>query len=223
MAETTRVCLHDRAGLGQSDPPLATEHRTSASAARDLEAALQAAGIEPTYLLAGHSIGGLNALVFSSLYDDQVAGLVLISSTHPKQVQSWLAEFPAPAADEPAAVTRSRNYLTTIESDPSLNPERMDVAASNAGADRLRTLGDRPVIVATHSPNWRMEPELPEPLAGRLEAVTQDLQRQFLLLSSASVQVVAPTAGHGLPHEDPDFVAAAILQGVASVRARRRF
>lgn len=221
VSHTTRVCLHDRAGLGQSDPPPASEVRTSASAARDLEAALKAAGVEPPFLLAGHSIGGLNAQVFASLYDDQVAGLVLISSTHPQQVQSWLAAFPAPAADEPAAVTRTRAYLTAIETDPSLNPERMDVASSNWEALRLRSLGDRPVIVATHSPRWRMEPELPELLAERLEAVTQDLQRRFLGLSSASIQTVAPTAGHGLPHEDPPFVAAAILDGVSSVRARQ--
>lgn len=221
LSRTTRVCLHDRAGLGQSDPPAASEMRTSASAAKDLEAALKAAGVEPPYLLAGHSIGGLNAQVFASLYDDQVAGLVLISSTHPQQVQSWLAAFPAPAADEPAAVTRSRAFLTTLETDPSQNPERMDVAASNREALRLRSLGGRPVIVVTHSPSWRMEPDLPEPLAERLEAVTQHLQRRFLELSSASVQRVAPTAGHGLPHEDPPFVAEAILEGVTSVRAQQ--
>lgn len=105
--------------------------------------------------------------------------------------------------------------------DPSLNPKRMDVAVSNQEALRLRSLGDRPVIVATHSPRWRMEPELPEPLAERLESVTQDLQRRFLELSSGSVQRVAATAGHGLPHEDPPFVSDSILEGVSAVRARQ--
>jgi pimeloyl-ACP methyl ester carboxylesterase len=221
VSQTTRVCLHDRAGLGQSDPSPAADVRTSASASKDLVAALKAASVQPPFLLVGHSIGGLNAQVFASLYDDQVAGLVLISSTHPQQVQSWLAEFPQPSADEPASVTRSRAFLTALEADPGLNPERMDVAVSNREALRLLSLGDRPVIVATHSPRWRMEPELPEPLAERLEAVTQDLQRRFLELSSASVQRVAPTAGHGLPHEDPSFVADAIVEGVTAVRARQ--
>jgi len=220
VSQVTRVCLHDRAGLGQSDPAPESETRTSGSAAKDLEAALNAAGVEPPYLLAGHSIGGLNAQAFAGLFDDEVAGLVLISSTHPDQFQTWLAEFPTATADEPTAVTRVRAYLSAVETDLSLNPERMDFAASRREVLRLRSLGDRPVVVATHSPSWRMEPELPEPLAERLEAVTQNLQRQFLRLSSASVQLVAPTAGHGLPHEDPSFVTRTLLEGVAAVRAR---
>lgn len=222
VAETTRVCLSDRAGLGQSDPAPVGAVRTSADAAVDLERALKAAGIAPPFLLAGHSIGGLNAQVFASRFDQEVAGLVLISSTHPDQAQLWLAEFPAPSAQEPEAVTRSRIYLTKIQSDTSLNSEGLDVAVSNLQARALRSLGDRPVIVVTHSPRWRMEPELPEPLAERLEAVTQGLQKQFLSLSSSSSQTIAPSAGHGLPHEDPAFVAKSILQGVEAVRAKRQ-
>ncbi|WP_454762182.1 alpha/beta fold hydrolase [Caulobacter segnis] len=222
VAQTTRVCLSDRAGLGQSDPAPMGAVRTSADAAVDLERALKAAGIAPPFLLAGHSIGGLNAQVFASRFNQEVAGLVLISSTHPDQAQMWLAELPAPSDQEPQALTRSRTYLTKIQSDPSLNPERLDVAASNLQARALRSLGDRPVIVVTHSPRWRMEPELPEPLAERLEAVTQDLQKRFLSLSSASSQTIAPSAGHGLPHEDPAFVAKHILQGVEAVRAKRQ-
>jgi len=61
VSHKTRVCLHDRAGLGQSDPSPASEVRTSASAAKDLNAALKAADVQPPFLLAGHSIGGLNA------------------------------------------------------------------------------------------------------------------------------------------------------------------
>lgn len=221
VSQTTRVCLHDRAGLGQSDPAPESELRTSGSAAEDLQAALKAAGVRPPFLLAGHSVGGLNVQVFADLYDENVAGLVLISSTHPEQFRSWLAEFPAPAIDEPAAITRVRTYLAAVETDPGLNPERMDFAASRREALRLRSLGDRPLVIATHSSRWRMEPDLPEPLAESLEAVTQDLQRQFLGLSSASVQLVAPTAGHGLPHEDPSFVTRAILEGVFAVRAGR--
>jgi len=221
VAETTRVCLYDRAGLGESDPAGPNLVRTSADASADLRAALRAAHVAPPYLLAGHSIGGLNAQVFASRYDEDVAGLVLISSTHPDQARLWLAEFPAPSPDEPSAVARVRTYLSIVESDPSLNPEGLDVAASNAQARELRSLGDRPVIVASHSPRWRMEPDLPEPLAERLEQVTQQLQRRFLLLSSASSQMVAPSAGHGLPHEDPAFVTESILRGVEAVRSRR--
>ncbi|MDG2528495.1 alpha/beta fold hydrolase [Caulobacter endophyticus] len=221
VSETARICLYDRAGLGASDPAPAGKPRTSADAAADLETALRAAKVAPPFLLAGHSIGGLHAQVFAARYPDQVAGLVLISSTHPDQMDAWLARLPAVAPGEAKALSDARGFLTRMPRDPSLNPENLDVGASNSQARALRSLGDKPVIVATHSPKWRMVPDLPEPLAVELEAVTQDLQKQFLTLSSRATQTIAPTAGHGLPHEDPGFVAEAILSGVKAVREGR--
>src|SRR6185369_1413772 len=41
---------------------------------------LERAGIEPPYVLAGHSFGGLNARVFAGLFPKDVAGVVLIES-----------------------------------------------------------------------------------------------------------------------------------------------
>lgn len=221
VSQTTRVCLYDRAGLGGSDPAPAGKPRTSADAAADLEAALRAARVAPPFLLAGHSIGGLHAQVFAARYPEETAGLVLISSTHPDQMEAWLARLPAATPGEPKPLSDARGFLTRMPRDPSLNPENLDVAASNGQARELRSLGDKPVVVATHSPKWRMVPDLPEPLSVELEAVTQDLQKGFLALSPRATQVIAPSAGHGLPHEDPGFVTEAILGGVRAARERR--
>lgn len=219
VAPVTRICLHDRAGLGGSDPAPAGA-RTSLDAARDLHAALQAAGIAPPYLLAAHSIGGLHAQAFASRYPSGTAGLVLISTTHPDQIQRWLAQLPPEETDEEGAITDARTFLTRMANDPSANEERLDFRASAAQARALVSLGDKPLVVATHSPRFRMVPGLSEPLALRLEAQTQAMQRQLLGLSSNAVQNVAPEAGHGLPHEAPAFVVENILQGVAAVRAQ---
>jgi len=98
------------------------------------------------------------------------------------------------------------------------NEERLAFGPSAAQARSLTTLGTKPVIVATHSPRYRMVPGLSEPTAIKLEAMTQQLQKQFLSLSSNARQNVAITAGHGLPHEDPDFVIDNILQAIELVR-----
>ena len=92
--------------------------------------------------------------------------------------------------------------------------------ASAAQAHQLVSLGNKPVIVATHSPRFRMVPGLSEPIAVRLEEATQRMQREFLSLSSNAHQNVAERAGHGLPHEAPAFVVENILQGVAAARSR---
>ena len=217
IAPVTRVCLYDRAGLGSSDPAKARP-RTSKDAATDLHAALKAAHVEGPYLLVGHSIGGLHAQVFASLYPADTAGLVLVSSTHPDQSGTWLALLGPAKPGEEKAVTEARTFIGTVQTDPAKNEEGLDITQSAAQARQLRTLGAKPVIVATHSPRFRMVPGLSEPVAIRLEDGTQRLQKRFLALSTNAHQNIAATAGHGLPHEDPAFVVANILQGVSAVR-----
>lgn len=217
IAPVTRICLYDRAGLGSSDPAPTTP-RTSRDATADLHAALAKARVPGPYLVAGHSIGGLHAQVFASLYPDDTAGLVLISTTHPDQMTTWLSLLPPAAPDEEKAITEARAFLTVMVADPTRNEEKLDFAASAAQGRALKSLGAKPVIVATHSPRFRMAPGLSEPIAIKLETATQQMQKQFLSLSSNARQNIAATAGHGLPHEAPGFVVDNILQAVALAR-----
>jgi pimeloyl-ACP methyl ester carboxylesterase len=89
LAATTRVVAADRSGLGWSDP--APKPQDAQESARDLHAALQAAGIPGPYVVAGHSYGGLVVRAFADLYPDEVAGMVLVDASHPDQ---W-AHIPA--------------------------------------------------------------------------------------------------------------------------------
>ena len=219
VSPVTRVCLVDRAGLGGSDPA-PTGPRTSLDAARDLHAVLAKAGEQGPFLLVGHSVGGLHAQVFAAQYPADTAGMVLVSSTHPDQIPTWLALLPPAAEGEEKALTEARAFLTSMEADPTKNEERLDMKASAAEAHQLVSLGNKPVIVATHSPRFRMVPGLSEPIAVRLEEATQRMQRKFLSLSSNAHQNIAERAGHGLPHEAPAFVVENILQGVAAARSR---
>jgi pimeloyl-ACP methyl ester carboxylesterase len=220
-AAVTRVCLYDRAGLGGSDrnpKPVIT----SLDSATDMARALEIAGLHGPFLVVGHSIGGLHAQVFANLYPSKVAGLVLVSSTHPDQFNIWLSLLPPPVDGESKVITDARTFMKTIQSDPLKNEERLDARQSEEEARQLHSLGSKPVIVLTHSPKFRMVPGLAEPLAIKLENATQQMQKQFLQLSTSSKQRIAATAGHELPHEAPDFVTKGILEGVRDVRAASR-
>jgi len=83
LAAMTRVVAYDRAGLGWSDP--SPEPQDARQSAQDLHAALQKAGIQGPYVIAGHSYGGLVARAFTSLYPDEVVGMVLVDASHPDQ------------------------------------------------------------------------------------------------------------------------------------------
>jgi pimeloyl-ACP methyl ester carboxylesterase len=86
VAETTRVCAYDRAGYGWSE--VSSSERTTPNMAEELHTPLTQAGIEPPYILVGHSFGGLVIRTYGSLYPDEVVGLVLIDAAHPNQFSS---------------------------------------------------------------------------------------------------------------------------------------
>jgi len=50
-------------------------------------------GLEPPYVLVGHSFGGLYMQYFARRYPDEVLGLVLVDSTHPNDFMD-LSKFP---------------------------------------------------------------------------------------------------------------------------------
>ena len=75
-----RVCSYDRAGSAWSDPgPIP---RTMRQDAYELHTLLQTAQLKPPYVLVGHSLGGLIARVYAEQYPREVAGMVLVDSTH---------------------------------------------------------------------------------------------------------------------------------------------
>lgn len=96
LAARQRVFAPDRPGYGDSPPT--TAPRDPCTIARDLHAALQAAGLAPPYLLVGHSLGGLYQVVFARLYPTETAGLLLLDPTHPAHLATLRREAPDAAA-----------------------------------------------------------------------------------------------------------------------------
>ncbi len=102
IAKFTRVCTYDRAGLGWSDPN-PRNPRTSQQSVDELHLLLTKAGINPPYILVGHSLGGVNMQLYASQYPEDVVGLVLVDSSHKNQltpemerrvkIQSWLYQI----------------------------------------------------------------------------------------------------------------------------------
>src|ERR687898_2472820 len=84
VAQATRVCAYDRAGLGWSER--GPEPRDARQISSELHTLLKdATGTEGPYVLVGHSYGGLYARNYAARYSEEVAGVVLVDSSHPEQ------------------------------------------------------------------------------------------------------------------------------------------
>ena len=147
IAQSTRVCAYDRAGMGWSEPgPLP---RTPQRIVAELHTLLGTAGIPGPYILMGHSIGGKYMRLYASQYPQDVAGMVLVDARH-ENVDA--AMTPTMRADDRSQVQmQQRIYwsLGRLGVMRLLPPSLAGVDADHhghAGSDRieeLRQLGAR--------------------------------------------------------------------------------
>jgi pimeloyl-ACP methyl ester carboxylesterase len=75
------VVAYDRPGMGWSTGPW--QPRDAARAAGALGRALKAAKIDAPYVVVAHSFGGFSSRIFAGANRPDVAGLVLLDTTHP--------------------------------------------------------------------------------------------------------------------------------------------
>jgi pimeloyl-ACP methyl ester carboxylesterase len=79
VSRFAKTVSYDRAGLGLSDD--GPRPRDGRRIATELREALRAAAIAPPYILVGASMGGRYIRVFTGMYPEDVAGLVLVDPT----------------------------------------------------------------------------------------------------------------------------------------------
>jgi pimeloyl-ACP methyl ester carboxylesterase len=194
LAGVARVVAYDRPGLGGSAacPKPETAHRV----ARELRAALRSAGLAPPYVLVAHSIGGLYARVFASLFPGEVVGLVLVDPAPERFYDRVRRELPALAAAMDQSPDAPRGDARTA----------VDSAITQAAAsDPLPAI---PVVLLTRG-QWGDAP----PDMARIW--TEEHQLWVGRMPTARL-VVASNSGHDIPREEPGL----ILEAVRDVLAR---
>ena len=102
VAEVAQTVAYDRGGLGWSVG--ASSARTPRKIAEELRAMLRESGVEPPYVLVGHSFGGLVMRRYALNYPEEVAGVVLVDPMR-------TAEWPPVNEGQRAMVERSMRMI----------------------------------------------------------------------------------------------------------------
>ncbi|MDY7092573.1 MAG: alpha/beta hydrolase [Acidobacteriota bacterium] len=214
LGELTTTVAYDRAGLGESE--LGPEPRDLFAVAKDLRALLQGLGIEPPYLLIGHSLGGLHIRGFAHLYPEEVAGWIFIDPTTEGMIQSVLTE------EGQAAVLQQ------------LEGESEGVLAEARGVPhRLRQLDDLdppphiPAVVLSAAAPMHIPEEHREAAAAagmteeRLEELLTlklDLHRALADKLPQSEHITLPENHHYLHQQDPEIVVEQVRKLLGQIR-----
>jgi pimeloyl-ACP methyl ester carboxylesterase len=237
IAKFTRVCSYDRAGLGYSDP--SSQPRTSKVIAEELHALLQAASITPPYVFVGHSMGGYDVRVYTSMYRREIAGMVLVDASHPDQDNrfppelknlegSWQRETQFIAFSMPFGIPR---LLGLCENDPvtraadcnwrSVREQLAEIKAfpeSAAETAATGSLDDLPLAVLSHDPD-KPSSDLPPEIAKPTNEAWQRMQVELSHLSTRGTQTVAMNSAHYIQIDRPDVVIDAIRKIVEQARS----
>ncbi len=212
VQKTTRIIMHDRAGLGSSDAEAGP--RTSVKMVHDLRAVLAAAKVPPPYVLVGHSIGGFNVRVFAGRYPDEVAGMVLVDSSHPDQIQTFASVMPPETTDESNSMKLLRRGPDMV-----LSTEAIDFRACAEQARGIRTIGLKPLVIVSQSPQAWGPPDIPLPVWEKIRITWSRMQTDLLQLLGSATQVVATQSGHQIQVEEPALVVGAILHVLRGAQA----
>jgi pimeloyl-ACP methyl ester carboxylesterase len=232
VARATRVCAYDRAGLGWSEP--GPEPRDAKQVCSELHALLTNAGIEGPYVLVGHSYGGLYARMYAARYPKEVAGVVLVDSSHAEQfTRSSEGRAMYERARRLTAIVPFFTRLGVIRltkffpAHPDLPQQQGEqIGAFNSSTQHLVTtteefratpetaaqvrstgsLGDKPLAVIT---------------ADEQSSSWLEMQNELAALSSNSIHRVVEGATHEsllYDKHDSQVTSAAILEVVEAVR-----
>lgn len=226
VAKFGRVCSYDRAGIVWStadDGP-----RGASKIAQGLHTLLETAHVPPPYVLVGHSIGGVYVQMFAARYPSEVAGVVLVDSSHQDQLETvggipFFVPYVYKAA-APVGIARIVNQIAVLSSDRSTEADAeraalysrtltvFAIADEMAGIpeslSELRAspmqLGAKPLMVLSRGLSDGASPET--------QAAWNELQNKLVKCSSNGKQVIANKSGHYIQLSEPELVVDAIRQ-----------
>jgi pimeloyl-ACP methyl ester carboxylesterase len=246
IAENTRVCSYDRAGLAWSDPGPAEE--TVEETVNDLHSLLHGSDERAPYVLVGASIGGIFVQAYQRGFPGDVAALVFTNSSNRvgfavknKMGLLWdLSEdelrsaFPLPAsAQRDAAPTREDDPFDRLS--PELQKVRLwlDVKLweksdpSKAKAESLLSWRKEFLREFDETEPGKKPPlgSLPVVVVASDPAAPESARRsrdqaspRLDYLSSNTLHITATGSGHEIHLYQPDRVVEGVMRAVSAVR-----
>ena len=191
ISESSSVFSYNRFGISGSDNP--KEPQDGTAIVNTLREALKIVGFESPFLLVGHSLGGMYANLYARLYPKEVAGIVFLESSHPKDLR--LNEYQGKTVK---VLNKMFTMFDSLSSYKQFNEENFVKETVNQ-IQQIEFFPEVPVFVLTGGKENRMMPE-------KVRIKRLENQLELLSLSKNSKHIVAEKSGHFPQLSEPRVV-----------------
>ena len=198
ISKDTTTFVYNRPGYGKSEP--VSTARDGSHVVEELRFLLRDQGLNPPYILVGHSLGGLYMQLFARQYPDEVHALILVDSTHPAQLKDK-----GSPDNWPAWVRLVYGVATSPVEKQELNA--IDTTGENVLS--LPAFAGKPVLVLS-----ALQPMKEK---SRLADDANEKRKDIARLYPGSKQIWVDS-GHGIPLEKPESVISAIREVLPKTR-----
>lgn len=202
-AQLSTVVAYSRSGLGRSEP--GPSKHTAKDSVLELHALLAKLNLKPPYVLVGASYGGILVRLYTSMYPNEVAGLVLSDASHEQQVQRYGKVDPKYPAQFRTFFEEKLKSLKGAEADETRESVRIQNARAVEG---LKPLPDIPIAVLT-SMKVDPKPEFVNQTAAGHDA-WRAMHEEWFRRSRNGLHIVTSRSGHHIQDDEPQLVIEAI-------------
>jgi pimeloyl-ACP methyl ester carboxylesterase len=202
-AQFSTVVAYSRGGLGRSEP--GPSHHTAKDSVVELHTLLARLELKPPYILVGASYGGILVRLYTSLYPNEVAGLVFVDSSHEEQVKRYGKLDPKYPAQFQSSFEEKLRSDKGAEADEDRESMRIQAAGAVEG---MKPLPDIPIAVLTSmkvSPN----PQYVNQTAKGYES-WRAMHEEWFRRSTNGLHLVTARSGHHIQDDEPQLVIEAI-------------
>jgi pimeloyl-ACP methyl ester carboxylesterase len=220
VSRFTATAAYDRAGFAWSGP--APKSQSAAEMNESLRELLRLAGLQPPYVLVGHSFGALLMRLYAAQWPEDVAGLVLID---PALTEEWGSPIPARLKMLGRGVSLSRRgatlarigfvrlSLALLTSGVHFLPKLLSKASSGRGhAVSSRLVGEvrklPPELWPAVQSHW-CRPESFESMARHLECLPATAARVAKSGALGRIPVTVVSGSHLSPEQAAEHAALA--------------
>ena len=207
LGATTRTCMYDRLGIGDSDVPRTVQ--TFEDIAADLDGVISALRLTRPVVLVASGFGGPVAVTWAAHHQPDARALVLLDPVPPGFHAAGPSLLPPPDPGDPELTAMFES--DRLNEDPRTNLEHLD-PRSWAAYDRIKGLD---------VPLWDLVAEQPPRLpaavdAAKFAAAWKAGQRRLADVSSANHLITAAGADSNIWLWSPDLVESAVAEALTS-------